>query len=1015
MKQKRIPFRLLIVTAILVLYCAGAIAQQTITGTLKSNTGVPLQGATILVKGTTKSTVADENGNFSINAASGAVLVISSIGYATQEVTANGLVVNAVLNNVENALSDVVVIGYQSVRRKDLTGATGIVNTENSSKITSASVAESIQGLVPGVTVRNGGAPGQNSTVEIRGVASFTNSDPLYVIDGMIADANTTINNDDVASVQILKDASAAAIYGSRAANGVIIITTKKGKEGPARINFSAKYGVQVIPKKWKVMDAPNFIATQKLQYQNSGLAYPSGLDSSRFNTNWQNEVYQTGNDQDYNLTVSGGNNTGNYLISGSYYKNQGVLIANSFNRATLRINTEAKKGMLTIGENMVLSSTQGKNPGGGVNAFYEAPQMSPIIAVQDPSYATQQYNPGGWGFGTNQSPTYASNYVANAALDKINYGYAKAVANAYADLKFTKWISYRFNAGAEVSFDNTKEVRDSGIWRYTNQPPNTSVGESRSRFTNFLLEHTLNFNKSFGKHSINGVFGYSWQEFKNEYTSGSRTFLQTVNGQTFTTVGSATGAPTADGGTNILYRIQSFLGRINYNYNDRYLLTLSGRSDEDSRFGPNYRHGNFYAVGAGWRISKEKFFDVSWISDLKIRGSYGELGINTLGSFPYQGVINSNPRAVYGTSQTPLVGQYQAVVTNPDLRWEKRDESNIGFDAQLMNNKVTVSADVYKNISKDLLVQVPLAGYSGNAGPYPFANAGSIENKGVELSVGYRHTTGVIKWDVTINGTTINNKVLNVGNQGVGITYLEPTSFIRSQIGNAVGSWYLLQTAGLFQNQQEINSYTNKAGTIIQPNAKPGDVKYVDVNGDGQINNEDRKFTGSAFPKFQGGLQFNLSYQQFTLNIQFVDVYGNSVYDDIRRVLDSYQLTNFRSDISPWTATNTNTKDPRLGVQTGDPGISDNNRVESNRWLESGSYFRMRNAEIGYTLKKEVLSKIGFNSVRFYVSGQNLFTITSYKGLDPDVTGNGILERGFDAGNWPSSRRVSFGIQGDF
>lgn len=335
----------------------------------------------------------------------------------------------------------------------------------------------------------------------------------------MLSDANTTINTNDIASIQVLKDASAAAIYGSSAGNGVVIITTKKGKEGPPRVTVSAKYGVQQIPKQWDVMNAADFLKTSQNLYQNSNLPLPGDiaaqLANSTIKTDWQDAIYRTGNAQDYNVGVSGGSATSNFLICGSYYKNQGVLIGNDFQRSSLRINTEVRKGRLTIGENLVISSSDGHNPGGGVNAFYESATMLPIIGIQGDQYKNIPSNPSGWGLGTQGNPTYASHYVAVAALDKIKYSYAKIVGNGYLDFKLTNWLSYRFNAGAEVSFDYSRELRDTGIWRYTNQPPQTSVNESRSRFTNFLLEHTLNFNKSFNKHVINDVVSF----FKNPAT----------------------------------------------------------------------------------------------------------------------------------------------------------------------------------------------------------------------------------------------------------------------------------------------------------------------------------------------------------------------------------------------------------------------------------------------------------------------------------------------------------------
>lgn len=421
-------------------------AQQVISGTVLDHDSA-LNGVSVRVKGSNVATQTDNNGKYKITALPANTLVFSYVGYESQEVQVNNqLAINIVMISTSADIKDVVVIGYQTVRRKDLTGATSIINTGNSNKIIAASVGESIQGLTPGVTVRNGGAPGQNSVIEIRGVASFRNSDPLYVIDGMIADANSTINTDDIATIQILKDASAAAIYGSRAANGVIIITTKKGKPGITKLSVTARYGIAQLPTQWNVMDATGYLRTVNTEYSNSGSALPSGiadqLANNTVNTDWQNAIYRTGNTQDYNVGLSGGSQNGTYLVSGSYYKSQGVLTANDFERASLRINTEIHKGILTVGENIVLSNSNGGNPGGGINAFYEAPQMLPIIAVQSESYKSQQYNPSGWGFGTNEIPSFANNYLANAALDKQTYNFAKIVGNAYADLKFTSWLS---------------------------------------------------------------------------------------------------------------------------------------------------------------------------------------------------------------------------------------------------------------------------------------------------------------------------------------------------------------------------------------------------------------------------------------------------------------------------------------------------------------------------------------------------------------------------------------------
>jgi TonB-linked SusC/RagA family outer membrane protein len=593
-----------------------------------------------------------------------------------------------------------------------------------------------------------------------------------------------------------------------------------------------------------------------------------------------------------------------------------------------------------------------------------------------------------------------------------------------YVEFKLASWLTYRFNAGAEVSFDYFKEIRDTGIWRYANQPPNTSIAESRQRYTNFLLEHTLNFNKTVGKHVISAVAGFSRTEQKREYTNGSRANLLTANNNSYTTINSATGALSASGGTPLFWRSHGYLGRINYTYNDRYLLTLTGRIDQDSRFGAAYRTGYFPSVAAAWRISKEDFFQVNWVSDLKIRASYGKLGFSdVLGSWDYLSVVNNFPRAVYGVNQNAFAGAYQALITNPDIRWESRTQKNIGVDAALFNNRLSISVDAYSLLSKDVLVFLPLAQYLGGSGN-PAVNAASIRNTGVEFSATYRSkpsNNAALKWDVSANFTTIKNTVVEVGNRGVDasgnkVDYLEATNFIRAQVGHSIGEWFVIKSGGIFKSQQEIDGYVNKAGIKIQPSAKPGDVKYLDANGDGTINNSDRQYAGSPWPSLQAGAQFNLGYKQFSLNVQLVGIFGNKIYNDIRRQLDSYELANFRSDINPWSPTNPNGTDARLAVnQSNDPTVSTNNMAQSDRWIENGSYLRLRNLEVGYTLPASILNKVKFTNARLYVSGQNLLTNTKYKGLDPDVQGTGVISRGFDAGNWPSSRIISFGIQAEF
>ncbi|GAB3891844.1 SusC/RagA family TonB-linked outer membrane protein [Spirosoma agri] len=1004
-----------------------AVVKQ-ITGQVldENNTGLP--GASVIEKSTgtpdrQNGTTTDANGNFSLNVADNATtLTVSSVGYTTQDVSlANGTTVSVKLVPDARSLTEVVVIGYQTIRKRDVTGANDVINPAQSNKVTANSLAESIQGLSPGVTVRNTGVPGQQASIQIRGVASFLNTDPLYVIDGMIADANPTINNDDIESIQVLKDASAAAIYGSRAANGVIIITTKQGKEGPARVSFSAKYGAQDIYKRWNVTDASAFAALQRQQYQNSGQTPPSSVATGTFNpninTNWQDQVLHTGSLQDYNLTLSGGTKTSSYLISGSYFKNEGYVIGSTFDRASLRINTRSELGRFTVGENVVLTNSNIQNPPAGINPIYDMATMLPVIPVQDPRYINAS-NPGGYGIGTNPDAiTYAFNPVAARNLSTNKSNFAKLVGNAYLDVKLTDWLSYRANAGLEASFDYNQGLRQLGVYQYSASPVPSSVSEDRSRYYSLLFEHTLNFNKTVGLHSINGVVGISQQTARRDNTTGSRTNLATSGGQYFSTIDAATGTSNSAGGTGTDYRILGYLGRLNYTYNDRYLLTLTGRVDQDSRFGANYRTGFFPSVAGAWRISEEKFFHADWISDLKLSASYGKLGIvvPTLGSFPYTAFINNNPRTIFGVDQTPNVGAYQAQLANPDLRWEQRLSQNYGVTASFLNNRISTEINYYNSLSSDAILNLAVPGYLGNLQGNPYVNTASIRNQGFEFSLTYRNNKNPFKWDVSGNFTTIKNRIENVGNQGQDVNYIQSGN-TRSQVGRPVGQWYVLKTAGIFQTQEDVNNYRGPNGALIQPNAKPGDIRYVDTNGDGQITqNDDRQFVGSPWPKLQAGAQFNGSYKQFSVNVQFIGVFGYTVYNDVRRSLDTYQNTNFRGDVNPWSSTNTGTNDPRIGLESGDQGIISNNFSYTDRWLENASYVRLRNVEVGYTFQKTLLTKLSVRNVRLYVSGQNLFTITSYSGLDPDITGANIQERGVDNGHWPSPRVISVGITGDF
>lgn len=1015
--------RAFVSTIISLLCCLSVFAQQTVKGVIKTPTGDPLSGATITVKGTTRSVVADADGRFSINVPAGTALVISSVGYQPKEITASEAEVNESLTVADASLSDVVVIGYQTVRKKDLTGAVGVINPAQANRNVASSVAESIQGLAAGVTVRNSGTPGGGAKIDIRGAGTFANNNPLYIIDGMYSDATPDFNPNDIESIQILKDASAAAIYGSRAANGVIIITTKKGKEGPLAIAGSIKTGIQEVRKRWDMMSNEEYKGLASQLFTNGGLPIPSILTSdynAAINTDWQDEFMRTGNIQDYNLSLSGGSKTANYFISGSYFKNTGPVIDNAFERAGLRINTSGKKGRFTFGENMLISYTHDDPIAGDIftNPFVDMITMLPVVPLKDRIRYASATNPEGWGIGLNNAyvNTLAANVPALQSLQQQDQYNLKIRGNVFLDYNIFKGLTYRFNVGGEASFDRYKAFRRPGTIRQGTPSPLATANENRGNFRSFLYEHTLNFDRSFGEHRISAVAGFTNQTFTQEILTAQKTgFVPDANGN-YNLTNLVQGSDAQATSTINKWNNVGFLGRVNYGYMEKYLLSLTFRRDGSSLFGPTNRWGSFPSASAAWRISQENFFKVDWISDLKIRGSYGELGNSEfLRPWQYYGSINPFPRAVFGPAEVEQLGAINTQLANANLRWETKQTTNFGIDAGLFNNRLLLTAEYFIANTNDVLVDLPISLTTGNAGGNPPVNAASIRNKGLELSATYRSApAGDFRWDVTVNFTTIKNRVTSFGDTATKYTQIGDA---RTQLGRSIGEWYVLKTDGLFQSQAEIDAYTNKNGERLQPWAKPGDVRYVDSDGDGILNTDkDRVYAGTPWANFEVGAIFNASYKNFSLSMQWYAVVGNDLYNRPRYQVDRMdQNTNFRKGANPWTPQNTNTSMPRAAIGAPDQGIQYNVLPQTDRWLESGSYLRLRNVELGYTIPKGALNRVGFTSARVFVSGQNLLTFTNYSGLDPDITGVNIFERGLDNGQYPALRILSAGINFGF
>lgn len=994
----------------LLIFSATLYAQQQVSGTVKSGAGTTLEGATITVKGSATSVLSRNDGTFSIEATNGATLVVSYIGYATKEVIVGDRAINVVLEETQMSSEAVVVIGYQTVRKRDLTGAVSIIDPAKANKNVANTVAESIQGLTPGVTVRNTGAPGGGAKIDIRGAGTFANNNPLYIIDGMYSDATPDFNPADIESIQILKDASAAAIYGSRAANGVIIITTKKGKKGPVQFSGGIKAGVQNVSNRYEMMDNNEYRTLATQLYQAGGLPIPTSISSEfdpNLNTDWQNEFLRQGAIGDYNLSASGAVGKVNFYLSGFHFSNKGPVIDNSFQRSGFRLNTSAKFGRLTVGQNVLFSWTREDpiaNAGVGVNPFVDMISMPPVVALQGERYQSPE-NPEGWGIGLNNAylSTLTANVPALQRLDQFEQKNFKIRGNAFIDYKIAEGLIYKFNVGLEKTVDRGLGIRNPGTVRQgTPSPNNNQIArfESRGEFQSTLIEHTLNYDKKFGEHSISAVGGVSLQTFDFP-------LMRT------TTIGN--NPPVEDPYTEKSNFI-GILGRLNYGYSNKYLASLTVRRDGSSKFSENNRWGTFPSISAAWRISNESFWNVKAVNDLKFRASYGSLGnAEFLNAWNYYAVINPFPRAVFGPNSTEQVGGIVTQLANNNLRWERKNTTNFGIDASLFNNLITITADYFIAKTNDVLVDLPISATTGNAGGNPAVNAASLRNNGFELAVTYRpQSRGDFKWDATLNFTTIRNTVIAFGNETTQYTQLGDA---RTELGRSIGEWYVLKTDGIFQNQAEIDAHRGKTGQLLQPWSRPGDIRYVDVDDDGVLDlDKDRYYAGSPWAKFETGLLLNFSYKQFSLNMQWYAVVGNQLYNRPRYTVDRMDLnTNFRKEATVWTPQTPGNNWPRAAIGAPDQGIQYNVLPQSDRWLEDGSYVRLRNIELSYQFSKALLNNVGFKQSTLFVSGQNLLTITKYTGLDPDITGVNIFERGLDNGQYPALRILAAGVRFSF
>lgn len=977
-------------------------AQQiTITGKVTSVDGQPIPFANVIIKDTKSGAVTDFDGRYKISAVPNQTLVFSSQGFKTVEIPINNkTTIDASLAEDATKLDEIVVVGYGSQQKKDLTGAISLVKAEEIQKRQITTVADGLQGLVTGVKVRGGGRPGQEANIEIRGLKNLQSSNPLYVIDGLVTTANRDFNPNDIESIQVLKDASAAAIYGSRAANGVIIITTKKGKKGPLQVEVSAKTSFTTMPR-YDLMGTEEFAKYNNMAYDNAGFTRQN-LNMA-VNTDWQDEVFETGMIQDYNASFAGGGENSTFFMSANYFGNEGTVVGTDFDRISFRVNSSGSKGIFSIGENLAISNSKTDEMSG--NPIIDVYRLTPTIPVYDAS------NPGGYGYGKQGvADTFGTNPLAIADFANTLNENFRIRGNIWSEIKFASWLKYRFNFGYETSIDSYKFLRKVGNWSL-NQPPDQSyTDQNRGRSQTFLYENTLNFKKEFGKHEITILVGQTFQKDTYDQIYGTKRNLpiNSATGQYYTVLNQGD-SPVVGGFINEA-ALTSYLGRLEYNYDNRYLLNAVIRRDGSSRFSDGNKWGNFPSVSAGWRISNESFFKSEFIKDLKLRASYGELGSGNIKEYESKSFINNFGQIVLGDGQTLYPSATQVKLANSQLRWEKLKQTNIGLDLGVLNNDLRFTGDYFIARTEDVLFGFPILLTTGNDGGNPTANAATVENKGIELELAYSKKINDFSFNASVNFTKVTNKLVSLGNgQNENIV---GNTITRS--GNPVGMWYVLQTDGLFQNTTEIQNYKNADGKVIMPNAVPGDIRFKDVNGDGEITNEDKDIVGSPWPEFEMGLNAGAEYKGFDFSMNWIASHGATVYNGFTSVVDRFDdNSNYRTGIQPWTPENPNTDFPRVTK-----GSTLNSRGDSDRFLESGDFIRLKYIGFGYNLPDSVLEKTGITRARLTLSAQNVITISKYKGLDPEFSNTGdnrIFERGVDNGAFPNLQTYSFGVEFSF
>lgn len=1056
--QKGIGRALILVLFSLIFTNAAVLAQtHPVTGKIVANeSGSSLAGVTVKVKGSNASAITGVDGSFTVNAAPNATLIISSVGYSSQEIPLRNLsTVSIRLVADAQALQQVVVVGYGTVKRKDLTGSIASVNAETIEKVPVTSLDQALQGRAAGVQVTNNDAsPGGNITVLIRGTGSLANGGnaPLYVIDGYPLETGgiNNINPNDIATIDVLKDASATAIYGIRAANGVVIVTTKKGRKNGVTISVDNYDAFQGKPKEYKVLNANQFATlANKLAAASGGnfQTFAAWSNPATLHTvDWQNALYRPGLTQSYNVALRGGSDKVQSATSIGFYDQKGIVTGSFFKRLTLSSNLDyTPKTWLRSSTSFKYSRQDANNPYGTGNLLGVS-ELPPTL--DSGNNKTNQISDGKGNYGYfNPIYTYVAKY--SNPLYSINTNQYSNITNFFLlnssleatiidglRIKTNGGITYNGFSGSYFSPEDDRLVNQYGAQAGATQ--NAAYSQYINQSFDWLWENTLAYDKTFGRHTINFVAGYTAQ--KNTYNTMAGSGIppnSIIRDLAQSTV------PTFTAGQNgqVVRSIESQFGRLSYNYDGKYYITGTVRRDGSSIFDQGHQYGVFPSGAISWKIKEESFLkNVDWISDLKLRGSWGRVGNGgTINPFQYLALyaagsaINTAPNYGYtfGNPKAYAPGIYSIQPANPNLKWETDQQTDVGLDASFMKGHLNLTADYFDRQSKDFLLNLPAPAQSG----YSFLthNVGSMVNSGIELALNYTHTVNSdFQYGANLTFTTVHNKLLsltsgtnqisNFGNPSITIPADGWVTFTQTNVGGPVGEFYGFKSLGIFQTQAQIDALNAKAvaagfAAYQKTITQPGDRYFADVNHDGTVNATDQVDLGSPLPKFYSGLNLDATYKSWDINMYFYGTYGNKIFNFAESSLESFQNRSFVGieNISQqyfnnaWTPTNHSNTYAR--ITTNDDAIASN--VASSAYIENGSYLKLRNLTVGYTLPADMLKKWTITKVRIYVSTQNLFTITGYKGLDPEigVQGNNPTQNGVDNGAYPSSKFYTVGL----